>query len=84
MPCISLNVSNYGRIANHIQSLYYDVKIFKVVMENAQNKILKTELPWSISHFCKPLIYKGRKVKANVIKEYSVSILITVYTCKLL
>ena len=62
MFCISLNVPNlnYGRIANHIQILYYHVNNFKVVMENVLNKILKIELPWSTSHTCKPLIYKGK------------------------
>ena len=62
MFCISLNVPNaiYGRIANHIQKLYYDVKIFEVVMENVLNKIPKIELSWLISHTYKPLIYKGK------------------------
>ena len=62
MFCISLNVPNaiYGRIANHIQKLYYYVKIFKVVMENRQNKMPKIKLSWLISQTCKPLIYKGK------------------------
>ena len=54
----SYNLAIYGRIANHIQKLYYDVKIFKVVMENVLNKIPKIKLSWLISHTCKPLIYK--------------------------
>ena len=62
MFCISLNVPNlnYGRIVNHIQSFYYDMKTFKVGMENVLNKRLKIELPCSASHTCKPLIHKGK------------------------